>query len=177
MLHARWHLLVERLGQETMNNLMKFGIVFVLVVAAGAVVMTKRSPASSANPSPAAAAALPETATGSAGMASQTAAPAAQPATAATPRLVDLGADKCIPCKRMAPILEELKVSMAGKLQVDFIDVWKNPDAGQQYGVRVIPTQIFYDASGKELSRHEGFMPREDILARFKEHGIDLASQ
>ena len=44
------------------------------------------------------------------------------------PRLVDLGAGKCIPCKKMAPILEELKTAMAGKLQVDFIDMWKNPE-------------------------------------------------
>ncbi len=75
----------------------------------------------------------------------------------------------------MAPILEELKTEMAGRLQVEFIDVWINPDAGQAYGINLIPTQIFYDASGKELSRHEGFMPKEDILGRFKEHGIDLS--
>ena len=43
--------------------------------------------------------------------------------TTRVPRLVDLGADKCIPCKKMAPILEELKTTMVGKLQVDFIDV------------------------------------------------------
>lgn len=93
----------------------------------------------------------------------------------ALPRLVDLGSDKCIPCKKMAPILEELKTTLAAELQVEFIDVWKDPQAGKEYGVSVIPTQIFYDAQGKELSRHEGFMPREDILARFKSHGIDLS--
>lgn len=90
------------------------------------------------------------------------------------PRLVDLGADKCIPCKMMAPILEELKTEYTGKLQVDFIDVWKDPAPGQKAGIRVIPTQIFYDASGKELFRHEGFYSKEDILAKWKELGIDL---
>jgi thioredoxin 1 len=90
------------------------------------------------------------------------------------PRLVDLGADKCIPCKMMAPILEELKTEYQGKLQVVFIDVGKNPDAGQKYGIRVIPTQIFYDASGKELFRHEGFFAKEDILGKWKEFGIEL---
>ncbi|HYG35406.1 MAG TPA: thioredoxin family protein, partial [Clostridia bacterium] len=49
---------------------------------------------------------------------------------AALPRLVDLGADKCIPCKKMAPILEELKKEYTGRMEVEFIDVWKNPDAG-----------------------------------------------
>ena len=90
------------------------------------------------------------------------------------PRLVDLGADKCIPCKMMAPILEELKATYAGKLQVDFIDVWKNPDEAPKYKINVIPTQIFYDVSGKELFRHEGFFAKEDILAKWKEFGVDL---
>ncbi len=91
------------------------------------------------------------------------------------PRLVDLGADKCIPCKKMAPILEELKKEYGGRMEVEFIDVWKNPDAGKAYGIEVIPTQIFYDAGGKELFRHVGFFGKEDILGKWKELGVDLA--
>jgi thioredoxin 1 len=90
------------------------------------------------------------------------------------PRLVDLGAGKCIPCKKMAPILEELKKEYAGRMVVEFIDVWQNPDAGKSYGIEMIPTQIFYDASGKELFRHVGFFGKEDILAKWKELGVDL---
>jgi thioredoxin 1 len=74
----------------------------------------------------------------------------------------------------MAPILEELKKEYAGKLEVEFIDVWKNPDAAKQYGIEVIPTQIFHDATGKELFRHIGFFAKEDILAKWKELGVDL---
>jgi len=91
------------------------------------------------------------------------------------PRLVDLGADKCIPCKMMAPILEELKSEYEGTLIVEFIDVWKNPDEAPKYGIKLIPTQIFFDASGKELFRHEGFYSREDILSKWKEFGVDLS--
>lgn len=90
------------------------------------------------------------------------------------PKLVDLGAGKCIPCKMMAPMLEEIKKEYAGKLEVFFIDVWENPDEAKKYNIKMIPTQIFYDASGKELSRHEGFFSKEDILAKWKELGIDL---
>ena len=90
------------------------------------------------------------------------------------PRLVDLGADKCIPCKAMAPILKELKTKYAGRMDVEFIDVWKNPDAGKAYKIKLIPTQIFFDASGKERFRHEGFFGKEDILAKWKELGVDL---
>jgi thioredoxin 1 len=93
------------------------------------------------------------------------------------PRLVDLGADKCIPCKLMAPILEELKKEHAGRLDVVFIDVWKNRDAGTPYNIRVIPTQIFYDAAGKERFRHEGFFSKPDILKKFQEFGIDLSGK
>ena len=90
------------------------------------------------------------------------------------PKLIDLGADKCIPCKMMAPILEGLKKDYAGKMDVEFIDVWKYPDAGQNYAIAVIPTQIFYDANGKELFRHVGFFGKEDILAKWKELGVDI---
>lgn len=89
----------------------------------------------------------------------------------AMPRLVDLGAGKCIPCKMMAPILEELKKEYATKFGVEFIDVWENPAAQDKYNVNVIPTQIFYDAGGKELWRHEGFISKEDILAKWEELG------
>jgi len=90
------------------------------------------------------------------------------------PKLIDLGAGKCIPCKKMAPILEEIKKEYAGILDVEFIDVWKNPDAGTKYGIRLIPTQIFYDASGREITRHEGFMGKDDILGTFERIGIKL---
>ena len=99
---------------------------------------------------------------------------AAEPAK--LPKLIDLGADKCIPCKLMAPILEGLKKEYAGKMDVEFIDVWVNRDAGKPYGVEMIPTQIFFDAEGKELFRHTGFFAKEDILGKWKELGVDLAA-
>jgi thioredoxin 1 len=94
--------------------------------------------------------------------------------TANLPRIVDVGADKCVPCIMMAPILEELRKEYAGVLVVEFVDVWKNPQAGQQYGVRGIPTQIFYDAIGKELKRHLGFISKQGILDQFQQLGIPL---
>jgi len=93
---------------------------------------------------------------------------------AGIPRLVDLGAGKCIPCKAMAPILDQLGKDYAGKLQVEIIDVWQDRAAAEPYRIGMIPTQIFYAADGRELSRHEGFMSREDILARWKELGVAL---
>jgi len=92
----------------------------------------------------------------------------------ALPRLVDLGATKCIPCKKMAPILESLKKDFQGKMEVEFIDVWENPDAGKAYAIKLIPTQIFFDAEGNELFRHQGFYSREDILGKWKELGVNL---
>lgn len=85
------------------------------------------------------------------------------------PRLVDLGAGKCIPCKKMAPIIEELKVDYAGIVDVVFVDVWKDTNAGKPYKIRLIPTQVFFDAAGKEVFRHEGFYSREEIEKVFLE--------
>ncbi|HZZ84084.1 MAG TPA: thioredoxin family protein [Anaeromyxobacteraceae bacterium] len=101
---------------------------------------------------------------------------AAVPASPARlPRLVDVGAGKCIPCKAMTPILEQIRQEYAGRLSVEFIDVWKNPRAADPYRVEIIPTQVFFDASGREVSRHQGFMSKEEILARFKSAGVPLA--
>ena len=97
-----------------------------------------------------------------------------QATTQKIPRLVDLGAGKCIPCKAMAPILEGLKTEYAGRMDVQFIDVWKDPDAGKAYGISIIPTQIFYGPDGKELARHQGFMDRDAILAQWKAVGVSL---
>ncbi|MFT3780512.1 MAG: thioredoxin family protein [Nibricoccus sp.] len=99
----------------------------------------------------------------------------AEPTAAAKlPRLVDLGAGKCIPCKQMKPILEELTKEYAGQLDVEFIDIWENKASGESFGVRMIPTQIFFSADGKELFRHEGFFAKKDILAKWKELGVEL---
>lgn len=100
-------------------------------------------------------------------MCAATTALAADPAP--LPRLVDVGADKCIPCKKMAPILAQLRTDYAGIVTVDFIDVWKDSDAGKPYKVRLIPTQVFFDRDGKEVFRHEGFFSREDIEKVFQE--------
>lgn len=95
--------------------------------------------------------------------------------TKALPRLVDLGANKCQACKMMEPVLEELRHDYRGKLDVVFIDVWKDKQAAEKYGVRIIPTQIFLDPSGKELFRHQGFLSKKDIVAKWKELGFDLS--
>ncbi|MEI6501511.1 MAG: thioredoxin family protein [Armatimonadota bacterium] len=103
---------------------------------------------------------------------------AAAPAKASTksglPRLVDLGSTTCIPCKQLAPILEELKKEYKGKVSVEFLDVTKDPAAADQYKITVIPTQIFIDKDGKEVFRHEGFYPKADILAQFAKMGIPV---
>ena len=90
------------------------------------------------------------------------------------PRLVDLGAGKCIPCKAMAPILDELRRDYSNTFEVVFIDVWENPTAADPYNIELIPTQIFLDANGGELWRHEGFLARDDILAKWSELGVTL---
>jgi thioredoxin 1 len=144
------------------RRLWRVGIPLLLAVAVIAVVASKpgrdaTSPASATAPAPMV----------SHGTAAQA---------AGIPRLVDLGADKCIPCKAMAPILVELRTEYAGRLQVDFIDVWKDPSAGDPYNIYAIPTQIFFDGDGKELTRHEGFISKADILATWKRFGYDFSS-
>jgi len=97
-------------------------------------------------------------------------------AEAGKPKLLDLGASKCLPCKKMAPILDELKKEYAGKFTTEFVDVWEAQNAAkaEEHKIRVIPTQIFFDAAGKELWRHEGFLSKEAILMKWEELGVTV---
>jgi thioredoxin 1 len=86
--------------------------------------------------------------------------------------LVDLGAHTCIPCKMMAPILAKLEKDYQGRAAIVFIDVWKDKDQADRFGIQAIPTQIFYDKTGKEVFRHLGFMSEKDIVNQLKKMGV-----
>lgn len=86
--------------------------------------------------------------------------------------MIDLGADQCVPCKMMAPILTKLQTDYKDKAAIVFIDVWKHKEPIQRFGIRAIPTQIFFDADGKEVSRHVGFMSEKEIVAQLTRMGV-----
>ena len=148
-----------------MNNIVKMAIVVALVISVGVVIVLKQNGSSPADNS--GTGLQPSEVSRQEGH--------TQPAEP-LPRLLDLGAGKCIPCKLMAPILEELKIEFAGRIHVEFFDVHEDPDLITKYGVSIIPTQIFFDALGKELFRHEGFMSKEDILAKWQELGVQITN-
>ena len=86
--------------------------------------------------------------------------------------MIDLGAKKCIPCKMMAPILEKMEKVYKEKAAVVFIDVWEHREQAQRFGIRTIPTQIFFDKNGKEVYRHRGFMSEKAIVAQLETMGV-----
>jgi len=91
------------------------------------------------------------------------------------PRVVDIGAGTCTACKMMTPVLDRLRTGYAGRLRVEYYDIRDDPNVITEYSVMIIPTQILYDASGKELFRNEGFLSEEDIVKKFEEFGLELA--
>lgn len=88
------------------------------------------------------------------------------------PSVVDFGARSCIPCKKMAPILEELSRELKGRANVLFTDVWQDEGLARDYRIQMIPTQIFFNAKGKEIKRHMGFMEKAEILKELKALGM-----
>ncbi len=64
------------------------------------------------------------------------------------PIIIDFGADECVPCVEMAPVLVSVNEQMQEKAIVKFVDVWKNPEASSGFPVQVIPTQVFVNADG-----------------------------
>ncbi len=78
---------------------------------------------------------------------------------------VELGSVNCIPCKQMQPIMKSIEEKYGDQVKVIFYDVWKEDQKkySHQYGIKLIPTQVFLDANGKEFHRHEGFYPEAEI--------------
>jgi len=78
---------------------------------------------------------------------------------------IELGSVNCIPCKAMQPIMKNIEKNYGDQVKVVFYDVWTQEQKpyAEKYGIKLIPTQVFLDANGKEFHRHEGFYPEEEI--------------
>ena len=87
---------------------------------------------------------------------------------------IELGSVKCIPCKMMQPIMNQIEEKYKEKVKVIFYDVWtaEGEPFGAKYGISAIPTQIFLDMEGKEFFRHQGFYPFEEIVKLFEQRGV-----
>ena len=97
---------------------------------------------------------------------------------AAKVTFLELGADKCVPCKEMRPVMEGIEQAFGDQVEVIFYDVWDDPAPANEYGIQMIPTQIFLDENGEEFHRHTGFYPQADIEALLVERGLEkLATQ
>jgi thioredoxin 1 len=86
--------------------------------------------------------------------------------------MIDLGATNCVPCKMMAPILKKVEKDYEGRAVIAFIDVWQHHDQVARFGIRAIPTQVFYDPEGQEVYRHVGFMSEADIVSQLRRMGV-----
>jgi thioredoxin 1 len=87
---------------------------------------------------------------------------------------IELGSVNCIPCKMMQPVMKQIEDKYGDQVKVVFYDVWteKGQPYGQKYGIRVIPTQVLLNSTGKEYFRHEGFFPFEEVEKMLKKGGV-----
>ncbi len=88
------------------------------------------------------------------------------------PKLWDFWATWCPPCKQLKPTIEALEKEYEGKIEIRSIDSDENKELAQKFNVQAIPTLVFLDAKGNELSRIVGLVPRDTIVGRFKAHGF-----
>jgi thioredoxin 1 len=92
--------------------------------------------------------------------------------TGGKPTLVDFGANSCVPCRQMRPILKEVSKEYAEKAAVLVIDVYKYQNLAREHKIQLIPTLVFFDSKGTEVFRHMGVMEKEKIVAKLKEIGM-----
>ena len=92
--------------------------------------------------------------------------------TGGKPVLVDFGANSCVPCRQLRPILKEINKEYSEKASVLVIDVYKYQDLARQYKIQLIPTLVFFDSKGKEVFRHMGVLDKDKIIAKLKEIGM-----
>jgi thioredoxin 1 len=99
--------------------------------------------------------------------------PQAQPYTATNlPKLWDFWATWCPPCKELKPTIEALEKEYEGRIEIRSINVDENKELAQKFEVKAIPTLVFLDAKGNELSRIVGLTQKDTIVGRFKTHGF-----
>lgn len=103
-------------------------------------------------------------------------APKAEPVPLIT--FVELGSVKCIPCRMMQPVMKNIETRYGNQIKIVFYDIWKEEQQqyAREYGIRVIPTQVFLDRGGKEVFRHEGFFPESEIDVLLAKHGLKATS-
>jgi thioredoxin 1 len=89
---------------------------------------------------------------------------------------LELGANSCVPCKEMKPVMKGIEQTFGDQVKVIFYDVWEDPTPANEYGIQMIPTQIFLDEKGEEFHRHVGFYPQADIEALLVERGLEKIS-
>jgi thioredoxin 1 len=95
-----------------------------------------------------------------------------QALTSGKPVLVDFGANSCVPCRQLRPILKEIGTEYSEKAKVVVIDVYKYQKLAQEYKILMLPTLVFFDSKGKEAFRHIGPLEKEKIVAKLKEIGM-----
>jgi thioredoxin 1 len=88
------------------------------------------------------------------------------------PTMVDFGAGWCQPCKMMDPVLKEAARKYQGKANIVYVDTDEFPQMARDYKIRAIPTQIFFDSSGKEVNRHMGYWPLEELDRQLAALGV-----
>jgi thioredoxin 1 len=93
--------------------------------------------------------------------------------TSGKPVLVDFGANSCLPCRQMRPVLKEVGTEYSEKARVLVIDAYKNQNLAQEFKVFMLPTLVFFDSKGKEAFRNVGIMEKEKIVAKLKEIGME----
>lgn len=111
---------------------------------------------------------------GSTGDAGSSATPTAAHSQSAAAKVtfVELGSDQCIPCKEMRPVMDGVQKAFGDQVEIIFYDVWEDPAPANEYGIQMIPTQVFLDETGAEFHRHTGFYPQQDIEALLVEQGL-----
>lgn len=85
------------------------------------------------------------------------------------PVVAEFGSVSCVGCREMKPVLAELQRTHGEKLTVVDIDVLKERQYLARYRIQLMPTQVFFDAQGREIGRHMGTISGDEILARLGE--------
>ena len=84
------------------------------------------------------------------------------------PALYEFGAKYCIPCKEMKEVMAALKTSHGDQVEFRMVYVDEERPLFEQYKIVAIPTQVFLNAEGKEMDRHLGALPKEEVLKKLK---------
>lgn len=88
-------------------------------------------------------------------------------------KMINFVSPNCLACVKMEGLMKEIISEYEGKAEIIEIDIMENSEISNKYNIIYTPTQVFFDEEGNEITRHEGFIGKKDLVLKLESLGVE----